>query len=177
MRLLAIALAGLAATIGSVVLISNEAGATNDEWQAVKAANSRYHSVAQAEAAGYSGEGEPCVVSPGAPLPPGGMGIHFVNEELFLDPAVNALEPEIMLYEPQANGKLRLVGIEYMRRSADQTPPIDDSDRPSVLGVPLDGPMPEHAPGMGWHYDLHVWFWEDNPAGLFVPFNTAVSCP
>ena len=46
-----------------------------------------------------------------------------------------------------------------------------------MLGVPLDGPMPEHAPGMGWHYDLHVWFWEDNPAGLFVPFNTAVPAP
>lgn len=177
MKLLALALAGLAATIGAVVLISNEAGASNDEWQAVKAAASRYHSVAQAEAAGYSGENEPCVVSPGPPLPPGGMGIHFVNEELFEDPAINALEPEIMLFEPTRSGQLKLVGVEYMMRAADQVPPISDSDRPSVLGVPLDGPMPEHAPGMGWHYDLHVWFWEDNPNGFFAPFNTAVSCP
>ena len=106
---------------------------------------SRYHSVKQAEAAGYSAEGEPCVVSPGAP-PPGAMGIHYVNEDLFEDPAINALEPEILL-EPQENGKAKLVGIEYMKRSADQTPPIDASDRPSVLGIPFDGPMPEHAPG------------------------------
>ena len=35
---------------------------------------SRHHSVKQAEAAGYSAEGEPCVVPPGAPLPPGAMG-------------------------------------------------------------------------------------------------------
>ena len=58
-------------------------------------------------------------------------------------------------------------------------PRRDEVDRcdVAVLGVPFDGPMPEHAPGMGWHYDLHVWFWEDNPAGLFVPFNTAVTCP
>jgi hypothetical protein len=177
MRLGALFLACLAALLAAAVLGSNELGAANDAWQAVKAANSRYHSVAQAEAAGYSGENEPCVVSPGPPLPPGAMGIHFVNEELFLDPAVNALEPEIMLYEPQANGKLKLVGVEYMVRAADQTPPIDDSDRPFVLGVPLDGPMPEHAPGMGWHYDLHVWFWADNPNGFFAPFNSALSCP
>ena len=177
MRLVALARAGLVATIGAVVLVSSEAGATNDEWQAVKAASARFHSVSQAEAAGYSGEGEPCVSSPGAPLPPGRMGIHFPNEALLDDPAIDPLKPELLLYEPQENGRLELVGIEYMKRAADQTPPIDASDRPSVLGVPFDGPMPEHAPGMGWHYDLHVWFWRDNPAGQFVPFNTAVSCP
>jgi len=26
------------------------------------------------------------------------------------------------------------------------------------------------------HYDLHVWFWHDNPSGLFAPFNPALSC-
>ena len=63
-----------------------------------------------------------------------------------------------MLFEPTRSGKLKLIGVEYMMRAADQTPPISDWDPPFVLGVPLDGPMPEHAPGMGWHYDLHVWF-------------------
>jgi hypothetical protein len=27
------------------------------------------------------------------------------------------------------------------------------------------------------HYDLHVWLWKDNPAGLFSPTNPAVKCP
>ena len=36
--------------------------------------------------------------------------------------------------------------------------------------------MPGHNPQMPWHYDLHVWFWEDNPDGLFAPFNPALSC-
>jgi hypothetical protein len=29
---------------------------------------------------------------------------------------------------------------------------------------------------MPWHYDLHVWLWEDNPTGLFAMFNPAISC-
>ena len=47
---------------------------------------------------------------------------------------------------------------------------------PSVLGQTFDGPMPGHNSDMPWHYDLHVWFWEDNPGGLFAPFNSALSC-
>jgi hypothetical protein len=27
------------------------------------------------------------------------------------------------------------------------------------------------------HYDLHVWLWKENPAGLFSPTNPAVKCP
>ena len=26
------------------------------------------------------------------------------------------------------------------------------------------------------HYDLHVWVWQANPAGIFAPFNPNVSC-
>jgi hypothetical protein len=29
---------------------------------------------------------------------------------------------------------------------------------------------------MGFHYDLHLWFWADNPLGFFAPFNPALSC-
>ena len=27
------------------------------------------------------------------------------------------------------------------------------------------------------HYDLHVWLWKKNPAGLFAPTNPDVRCP
>jgi hypothetical protein len=27
------------------------------------------------------------------------------------------------------------------------------------------------------HYDLHVWLWKHNPAGLFAPTNPNVKCP
>ena len=91
--------------------------------------------------------------------------------------AIDPLRPELLLYMPKGNGQLELVGVEYMRIAADQVPPIDTADQPSIFGRPFDGPMPEHVPGMGWHYDIHVWFWEDNPAGFFAPFNPARSCP
>ena len=48
---------------------------------------------------------------------------------------------------------------------------------PGSLGQPFDGPMPGHNPTMPIHYDLHVWLWGNNPAGLFAPFNPNLSCP
>jgi hypothetical protein len=140
------------------------------ELQSVKAATARYHSFKQAVRAGYSVAGEPCVASP-----LGTMGIHAVNATLMADPAINSLRPEILLYVRKANGKLRLVGLEYWKADADGNLATAD-DRPSVLGHPFDGPMPGHNPTMPVHYDLHVWIWETNPSGLFAPFNPALSC-
>ncbi len=48
-----------------------------------------------------------------------------------------------------------------------------------MLGRPFDGPMHGHEPLMPQglhHYDLHVWLWKENPAGLFSPTNPAVKC-
>jgi hypothetical protein len=124
----------------------------------------------QARKAGYSVAGEPCVASP-----LGTMGIHAVNAALMADPAINPLRPEILLYVRKANGKLRLVGLEYWKADADGDLATDD-DRASVFGQPFDGPMPGHNPTMPVHYDLHVWIWKANPSGLFAPFNPALSC-
>ena len=46
----------------------------------------------------------------------------------------------------------------------------------SVLGQTFDGPMPGHNPQMPWHYDLHAWVVESNPAGTFSMFNPSISC-
>ena len=92
------------------------------------------------------------------------------------DPAINATQPEILLYVRDAKGKWRLVGLEYLRFAADQEPPIDPSDKPSLFGQAFDGPMPGHEPGMPHHYDLHVWLWADNPSGMFAPFNPTLTC-
>jgi hypothetical protein len=27
------------------------------------------------------------------------------------------------------------------------------------------------------HWDLHVWLWKNNPAGMFTPTNPSVHCP
>jgi hypothetical protein len=169
-----LAVLGLTAVVVGVAITSAFAGdgPLPPQLQDVRKTVARYHSFGQAERAGYVlRAGEACVASPA-----GTMGIHVTSPTLMANPAVNPLQPEILLYVPKANGKLKLVGVEYFRRAADQTPPIDPSDKPSLFGVPFDGPMPEHAPGMGWHYDLHVWVAEHNPSGVFAMFNPAISC-
>ena len=162
----------LTALVVALVGIVTATASPPDELQAVKAATARYHSFAQAQAAGYTIAGEPCVAAPGL----GAMGIHAVNPALIADPAINPTQPEILLYLPKANGQLELSGVEYFKVDADQNL-ATDADRPSVLGHPFDGPMPGHNPTMPIHYDLHLWFWADNPAGFFAPFNPNLSCP
>lgn len=177
-RLIIAALA-LVAVLGTGAALAGR-GPLPDDVQEVRAAVARYHSIKQAERAGYVfEEDEPCVTAPPAPVPPTGpgtMGIHAVNPALLADPAIDPLRPEMLLYVPKNNGKLQLVGVEYMRRAADQAPPIDTSDRPTLFGQAFQGPMPEHAPGQGWHYDLHVWVFAEHPNGLFAMFNSALSC-
>jgi hypothetical protein len=145
-------------------------GPLSPEWQAVRAAVARYHSFEQAERDGYTVAGEPCVSSPD-----GTMGIHAINPALMANDAIDPLRPEILLYVPKANGKLELVGVEYWKADADGNL-TTDGDRPTVLGQPVDGPMPGHNPTMPVHYDLHVWVAAEHPSGIFAPFNPAISC-
>lgn len=169
LTLVGFAVGGLAAVVPALA----GDGSLSPELQAVRAAVARYHSFEQAARAGYSVEGEPCVASPA-----GTMGIHAINRDLVDDPEIDPLEPEILLYVPKENGKLELVGVEYMRIAADQNPAdgFDQSDKPSLFGRAFDGIMPGHAPWMGWHYDQHVWVADENQSGVFALFNPALSC-
>lgn len=160
-----------ALAVCAIALAAGAGASPPDDLQAAKAATARYHSLKQAEAAGYSGVGEPCVASPA-----GVMGFHWVNGPLLADDAIDAARPEILLYVLKPNGKPELVGLEYWKRDVDQDL-TTDGDRPSLFGQPFDGPMPGHTPTMPVHYDLHVWLWHDNPSGLFAPFNPDLSCP
>ena len=187
---LAGALAAGALALTAVLAVATHAGAASpDATQTAKAASARYHSVDQAREDGYSGAGEPCVQAPPPPGLSGAMGVHYVNAALTRDLEIDPEQPEILLYLPDDDGKLKLVGVEYFAPALANTPegprPWFGADAPaggffnsapSVLGQTFDGPMPGHNPEMPWHYDLHVWFWADNPGGLFAPFNSALSC-
>ncbi|HEY1270076.1 MAG TPA: hypothetical protein VGH16_22650 [Candidatus Binatia bacterium] len=102
----------------------------------------------------------------------GGMGIHFLNPAA-IGPTPDPQRPQILLYEPNGD-KLRLVGVEWFI-------PLSTGvkERPNLFGRPFDGPMDGHEPSMPKelrHYDLHVWLWKENPAGLFSPTNPNVKC-
>jgi hypothetical protein len=106
------------------------------------------------------------------PYARGGMGVHFLNVSLLgkMDPE----QPQILVYQPVGN-KMRLVAAEYF---VPLSPEL--KERPQLFGRAFDGPMEGHHPLMPQelkHYDLHVWLWKENPAGLFAPTNPDLKCP
>lgn len=141
-----------------------------------RGATLRYQDVRVALADGFIAD-PVCVSSPA-----GAMGIHYFNPGR-MDGRLTAGEPEVLLYIPE-NGLLRLVAIEYFLPIVENgqphfgsTPPANPGTTPELFGQRFDGPMPGHNPAMPWHYDLHVWIWRENPAGLFAQFNPQLRCP
>ncbi|MEP7240096.1 MAG: hypothetical protein ABI697_04345, partial [Devosia sp.] len=76
--------------------------------EAVAKADARFADVAQAWAEGYAPI--PCVSG----IEGGAMGIHFVNQKLIEDPAVDIGHPEAVMYEPQPDGSMQLIAVEYI---------------------------------------------------------------
>lgn len=137
--------------------------ATTPESELVKSvrrATARFHSTAQAIAAGYEPD-DHCVSVPGL----GGMGFHWVNPSL-VDPVFDPLKPEAMLYAMGPGGNLRLIAVEYIVIDVGQPRPMFGDQQFDVGGTPV--PVP--------HWSLHVWLYEDNPSGMFAPFNPNISC-
>jgi len=103
---------------------------------------------------------------------PGGMGVHFLNANL-IGPALDPTKPQVLIYEPVGD-KLKLAAAEWF------VPVAVTKTPPAVLGKTLEGPMEGHAPIMPAglsHWDLHVWLWKPNPAGMFTSTNPDMKCP
>jgi hypothetical protein len=161
---LAVSLAALAIVALGLAM---GASAKVDELTVVRSVTSRFHSLAAATAAGY----EPfyrCTEQPGV----GTMGQHYVKFSLVGDPAVDPLQPEALVYEPNANGGYLLVALEWVRVGPEV------ADAPTVLGVEM-----RHVPSGNRYgiepdgfYQRHLWLYDRNPAGLFADWNPTVSC-
>jgi hypothetical protein len=129
----------------------------------VRAATAKYHRVEAAVDDGYVPFG-PCVAVPGL----GGMGYHFARLDL-IDGTLSLAQPEILVYAPAQNGRLRLVAVEYV------VPVAASPERPSLFGRGFDDAHDVGAP-YGPQWDLHAWVWHHNPLGVFAPFNPNVGC-
>lgn len=156
---------------------------------AVRQATAAFHDVDAAIAAGYvSPVGGRC-----DQIAAGAMGVHSPNPGLIQNPALIPEQPEVLAYLPTGDGNYRLVAVEYFQSlllrntqtgqvgpwiSPDPWPAhyVVVNSTPSLFGQSFQGPMPGHVPGMPWHYDLHVWLWSPNPAGMFAQWNPALSC-
>ena len=127
----------------------------------LRALTAPFHRFEAAAEAGWSTQITECFEDPEL----GGMGYHYGNTAL-IDGHVDVLEPELLLYEPQKNGRLRLVGVEYIV-------PFDlwtDAEPPSLYGLPFHR---NEAFGL---WVLHVWHYQHNPAGMFMDWNPTISC-
>lgn len=138
--------------------------------QVVRSATAQYLNVNNATAAGYA----PflgCVTGQDH----GAMGVHYVNGTLLNAGQIDSSQPQALIYEPSADGAMRLVGVEYIvfaqswLESNNNTPPVLDGqvfqfvDSPNRFDIPA-------------FFELHVWAWRANPQGAYVDWNNKVTC-
>ena len=135
----------------------------------VREATERFKDVAAAEAAGFELQFG-CVSGPDW----GAMGLHYVHFPRVLDGDLDARRPEIVIYEPLPNGRLQLIGADYLVL-ADAWHTYHQ-DPPQLMGQLLHLIEAPNRFGLPTFYTLHVWAWKENPAGTFVNWHSNVSC-
>jgi hypothetical protein len=136
--------------------------------EAVRQVTAQFKDVGKAEKAGY-GLLHGCVSGPQE----GAMGIHFANGDLVGDGALDVQHPEALLYESK-DGKLQLTGVEYIvfAEAWDTHNPAP----PVLMGQMFNYVSAPNRFRIAPFYELHVWAWKSNPAGMFADWNPRVSC-
>lgn len=141
---------------------TNNGDLTPDQKKAiaeVRNMTTKFHDIAAAKAAGYSKQYPPgCAESPD-----GAQAFHYLNESL-VDGTVELLKPELLMYEPQPNGQMQLIGVDYV------VPLTSSNTPPTLLGVPFARNEPLGV------WALHIWSARPNPSGMFAAWNPKVSC-
>lgn len=169
------------------------------ELAAIRQATARYADVRVALAEGFIPDPTGMCVDAkmvGAPAELGGMGLHYVHPARLGvsgppapgtrlsggDATLDWAQPEVLVYEPQADGSLQLVAAEYMVfRSAWEA--AGNQGVPTYFGTPFfameDDPATpmDEAHTFEPHYELHLWVHRENPLGAYMEFNPAVTCP
>jgi hypothetical protein len=175
MTLKQILVAALAAASVSAGVAASSAAASPDPLADARAATAPFHQLTVAQSAGYSVEvvdlnGIACIDDPA-----GGMGIHYVNPTNLVDPAGDASKPEAVIYEPEANGDMRLVALEYIVLKSTWEA-AGNTEPPSLFGQTFTLVPAGNRYGLPDFYELHVWLWRSNPSGMFQDWNPKVTC-
>jgi hypothetical protein len=163
--------AAVAATIAMLAPNSAPAAARVDDGAArqVRIATIDERDVQAAEQDGY-GQFLTCVQEPGA----GSMGTHWVNGELVSDATIDPERPEALMYETRRNGRLALVGVEYI--VFQHLWDVENDRPPQLFGKDFHLVGEPNRYGIPAFYALHVWAWKHNPSGTFADWNPRVSC-
>ena len=116
--------------------------------------------------------GTPCVSGPET----GAMGIHLVNPNRIANAKVNFAAPTALIYEPQADGDMVLVGLEYIQDAATWQKVNGKGSVPSLDGHLMNFVDAPNRYGLDPFFEIHVWAFEENPKGAFADWNTHVTC-
>lgn len=129
------------------------------ELAIVRAATAKYHNFDKAIEDGYTVE-VPGYFSQ--------MGYHYLNPDYLMDYTFDPEHPELLLYVPDKNGHMRLVGVEFAI-------PIDDMDNPPPAPEGFTGDSDVWTINEEAHlWTLHAWVWLHNPNGIFDHHNPRV---
>jgi hypothetical protein len=156
------------APVSQVSVLASKAGQAglgstiNKDLAALRQATASFHRFDAASKAGWSTQITGCMTDPNF----GGMGYHYGNVDL-IDGSVSVDKPELLLYEPEKNGNLRLVAAEYIIPYAFHS---RDADPPVLFGQPFKQVDAFQLWG------LHAWAWETNPSGIVADGNPRVTC-
>ncbi len=187
------------AAMGMITLAQPNGASAHDvvaEIEKVRIAALKYNDVNVAKAAGFipAPPGD-CVdaAHEGLPAHWGAMGIHYIHPKMLKitqgQPRVDGksthtdfMNPAILLYEPQADGSLKLVGVENLvfmiawQKTGNHAPPkfagrtwytmADNASTPRDEGHRFEP-----------HHDQHVYFKKmTNPTDQLKPFSPNVTC-
>jgi hypothetical protein len=136
----------------------------------VRESTERFRDVSVAEAEGY-GLLFGCVSGSDY----GAMGLHYANPSLVFDGELDATRPEIVIYEPMANGRLKMTGADYLV-IAEAWDAKHPGVTPQLMGQLFHLFESPNRFGLPAFYTLHVWAWKENPNGTFVNWHPNVSC-
>jgi hypothetical protein len=139
-----------------------------NRWLAgLRQATAHLQQFERAAGAGFDTPLLDCMELPGT----GGQGQHYGNMNRIPNAVIEEFAPELVMYEPQKNGRMRLVGIEFIIPFA-FLPYTQESaaNPPSLHGI-------DFMPNQGLElWALHVWLWKHNPSGMFASWNPDVTC-
>ncbi|MGH7557366.1 MAG: hypothetical protein ACREMD_06255 [Gemmatimonadota bacterium] len=184
----------MAAPVTPVVEVLDDE--TIADLAAIRSATAKYEDVEAALADGYIRDpANLCAlaVQEGLPVQLGAMEIHYFRPDLLqitaMGPRVagagtntDFTQPAVLVYFPDETGALKLGAIENLvfegawKAAGNAGPPDFHSrqywhriDNPATAEV-------DEAHMFEPHYELHIWMYATNSAGIFSPYNPAVSC-
>jgi len=141
----------------------------NELVATVRQATARFFNVEAAKAEGYALQFG-CVSGSES----GAMGMHFVNGALVGDGELDPTRPEIVIYEPQPDGRLKLIGADFLVLAEQWN--ATHSGPPEMMGQLFHLFDAPNRFGLPAFYTLHVWAWKESPTGTFVNWHSNVSC-